>query len=170
MELIEKVIIVAWSLWKNRNELRNRDVKKSATRIGYDALEYLAEYQECVAEPVQRWDVQPEFWKPPLREKFKINIDGAVFADQKATIVGVLIRDEEGNIIGALSKKIWAPLKAIEIEAKAVEVGLQFAKDLSIRDFILEGDDSLLVINALKELSPPPSFVAAIISSSLLVS
>ena len=83
--------------------------------------------------------------------------------------VGVLIRDEEGNIIGALSKKIWVPLKAIEIEAKAVEVGLQFAKDLSIRDFILEGD-SLLVINALKELSPPPSFVAAIISSSLLVS
>ena len=169
MELIEKVIMVAWSLWKNRNELRNRGVKKSATRIGYDALEYLAEYQECVAEPVQRRDVQPEFWKPPLREKFKINIDGAVFADQKATSVGVLIRDEEGNIIGALSKKIWAPLKAIEIEAKAVEVGLQFAKDLSIRDFILEGD-SLLVINALKELSPPPSFVAAIISSFLLVS
>ena len=62
--------------------------------------------------------------------------------------VGVLIRDEEGNIIGALSKKIWVPLKAIEIEAKAVEVGLQFAKDLSIRDFILEGD-SLFVINAL---------------------
>ena len=81
MELIEKVIMVAWSLWKNRNELRNRGVKKSATRIGYDALKYLAEYQECVAEPVQQRDVQPEFWKPPLREKFKINIDEAVFAD-----------------------------------------------------------------------------------------
>ena len=49
-----------------------------------------------------------------------------------------------------------------------MEVGLQFAKDLSIQDFIIEGD-SLLVINALKELSPPPSSVAAIISSSLLV-
>ena len=50
-----------------------------------------------------------------------------------------------------------------------MEVGLQFAKDLSIQDFIIEGD-SLLVINALKELSPPPSSVAAIISNSLLVS
>ena len=75
----------------------------------------------------------------------------------------------EGNTIGALSKKIWAPLKAVEIEAKAVEIGLQFAKDPLIQDFILEGD-SLLVINALKELSPPPSSVVAIISSSLLVS
>ena len=50
-----------------------------------------------------------------------------------------------------------------------MEVGLQFAKDLSVQDFILEGD-SLLVINALKDLSLPPSFVAAIISSSLFVS
>ena len=83
--------------------------------------------------------------------------------------MGALIRDEEGNVIGALSKKISAPLKAVEIEAKAVEVGLQFAKDLSIQDFILEGD-SLLAVNALKELSLPPSSVAAIISSSLFVS
>lgn len=144
-------------------------MKKNATRIGSNALEYLAEYQECVAEPVQRRDAQPEFWKPPLSGKFKVNIDGAVFACQNATGVGVLIRDEEGNIIGAFSKKFWALLKVVEIEAEAVEVGLQFAKDLSIQDFILEGD-SLLVINALKELSPPPSSVATIISSSLLVS
>ena len=39
---------------------------------------------------------------------FKINIDGAVFADQKVAGVGALIRDEEGNVIGALSKKISA--------------------------------------------------------------
>ena len=50
-----------------------------------------------------------------------------------------------------------------------MEIGLQFAKEPLIQDFILEGD-SLLVINALKELSPPPSSVVAIISSSLLVS
>ena len=62
---------------------------------------------------------------------FKINIDGAVFADQKVAVVGALIRDEEGNVIGALSKKISAPLKAVEIEAKAMEVRLQFDKDLS---------------------------------------
>ena len=50
-----------------------------------------------------------------------------------------------------------------------METGLQFAKDLLIHDFILESD-SLLVTNALKELSPPPSTMAAIIYSSLSVS
>nr|XP_023873208.1 uncharacterized protein LOC111985788 [Quercus suber] len=168
-ELIGKTVMVAWSLWTNRNEERNGGARKNATRIGNDALQYLAEYQECIAETVQRKETQPEFWKPPPSGMFKLNVDGAVFADQKAAGVGALIRDEEGKVIGALSKKITAPLKALEIEAKAVEVGLQFAKDLSIQEFILEGD-SLLVINALKELSLPPSSVAAIISSSMSVS
>ena len=167
--LIEKVVMLAWAIWSSRNERRNGGVMKSAKRLGSDALEYLAEYQESVAVPKQRRDVQPEVWKPPPRGLFKLNVDGAVFADQRAAGVGALIRDEEGNVIGALSKKILAPLKAVEIEAKAVEVGLQFAKDLSVQEFILEGD-SLLVINALKDLSPPPSSVAAIISSSLSVS
>ena len=70
-----------------------------------------------------------------------------------------MVRDADGRTIGALSKKIRAPLKAVEVEAKAVETGLQFAKDLLIHDFILESD-SLLVSNAMKELSPPPSSVA----------
>ena len=89
-----------------------------------------------------------------------------MFASQKVAGVGVLVRDVDGNTIGELSKKIWAPLRAIKVEAKAVETGLQFAKDLLIQDFILEGD-SLIMTNALKELSPPPSSVAAIVYNSL---
>ena len=89
-----------------------------------------------------------------------------MFASQKVAGVGVLVRDVDGNTIGELSKKIWAPLRAIKVEAKAVETGLQFAKDLLIQDFILEGD-SLIMTNALKELSPPPSFVATIVYNSL---
>ena len=56
------------------------------------------------------------------------------------------------------------PSGAIEAEAKAVEVGLQFAKDLSIQDFTLEIDSQVL-INALTETSPAPASVAAIVHS-----
>ncbi|KAL0016415.1 hypothetical protein SO802_003484 [Lithocarpus litseifolius] len=167
-DLIEKMVMVAWSLWTSKNEYRTGGVKKSVVRIGSDALEYLEEYQTCVKEPEHSQVVQAKVWKPPPSNMFKINIDGVVFADQKAAGVDVLIRDELGNTIGALSKKLWATLKVVEIEAKAVEIALQFSNDLLIQDSILEGD-SLLVINALKELSPPLSSVAAIRQSSLLV-
>ena len=58
---------------------------------------------------------------------------------------------------------------AIEAEAKAVELGLMFARDLSIQDFTLESD-SLTLINALQDLSPPPSSVAAMVFSLVAMS
>ena len=83
--------------------------------------------------------------------------------------VGILIRDVEGQLIGACSRKLEVPLGAIEAEAKVVELGLMFARDLSIQDFILESD-SLALINALQDLSPPPLLVAALVFSSVAMS
>ena len=71
-------------------------------------------------------------------------------------------------MIGACSKKIDAPLGAIEVEAKAVKMGLHFAKDMSIQDFTPESD-SLTLVNALRDLSPPPLSVAALVYSSISV-
>ena len=78
----------------------------------------------------------------------------------------MVVRDSAGRIIGACSKKIQAPLGAVEVEAKAVEFGLHFARDLMIQEFVLDSD-SLTLINALKETSPPPSSIAATVYGSL---
>ena len=83
--------------------------------------------------------------------------------------VGILIRDAEGQLIGACSGKLEVPFGAIEAEAKAVELGLMFARDLSIQDFTFESD-SLTLINAVQDLSPPPSSVAALVFSSVALS
>jgi len=76
--------------------------------------------------------VEAMHWTPPSPNRYKINMDGVVFKEQKMAGVVILIRDEEGRLIGACSKKIEAPLSAIEVEAKAVDLGLQFAKGMSI--------------------------------------
>ena len=70
-------------------------------------------------------------------------------------------------MVAALSKKINAPLGALEVEAKAVEAGLHFARDIGINDFIMEGD-SLVVYNALCGHSSPPSSMASVISGMLV--
>lgn len=104
-----------------------------------------------------------------MPNKYKINVNGAVFATQKSVGIGVLIRDSDGSIIGDCSNKLWVPLDAVEVEAKAIEFRLQFAKDLLIQDFIME-DESLVVINALLETSPSPLLIAAVIYGSVFVS
>lgn len=47
-----------------------------------------------------------------------------------------------------MSKKIQAPLDAIEAKVKAFEVGIHFIHGMGISKFVLEGD-SLIIFNAL---------------------
>ena len=49
----------------------------------------------------------------------------------------------------ALSKKLYAHLGPLEIEAKALEEGVSFAWDISIRNLVVESD-SQIVIDALR--------------------
>lgn len=101
-------------------------------------------------------------WAPPRDGQFKINVDGAVFTKQKAGGVGVVIRENEGRLEAALSKKIPIPLGAVEVEAKAFEVGLLFAKEVGVRDAILEGD-SMIIYNALCNYSSAPSSIVSVV-------
>ena len=75
---------------------------------------------------------KPVKWKPPSLNRYKTNVDSAMFKERRMAIVGILIRDTEGQLIGACSRKLEVPLGAIEVEANAVELGLMFARDLSI--------------------------------------
>ena len=70
---------------------------------------------------------------PPPIPLFKINVGGAVFEARKAIGVGVIIRDDKGKVIAALTKKIEAPLMdAIWAKAKAYETSICFAPNVGL--------------------------------------
>ncbi|XP_075633859.1 uncharacterized protein LOC142606381 [Castanea sativa] len=82
----------------------------------------------------------------------KYNVDGAVFTELHSVGVGVVVQDWNGKFLAAMSRRILAPLGPLEAEVKAFEIGMHFAKQLGITDFILEGD-SLIVSKALSHSS-----------------
>ena len=70
----------------------------------------------------------------------------------------MVIKDSEGRLVVALSKKIPAPIGA----TKAFAVGLLFAKEVGVRDAIIE-EDSMIVYNTLCKYSPALSSIAAVV-------
>ena len=48
-------------------------------------------------------------WTKPPRDFYKANFDAALFDSSNMAGIGVVIRDYNGNVIGALSQKIALP-------------------------------------------------------------
>ncbi|KAL0007805.1 hypothetical protein SO802_009307 [Lithocarpus litseifolius] len=94
-------------------------------------------------------------WVPPTGSFYKVNVDGAMFSSQKEAGVWVIIRDDKGLVVAALSKKIPDPLGAFE-------ASIQLAKDVGIHELVLEGD-SIIGYWALTSTSPSPTSVVPII-------
>ena len=162
---LAQIVTIAWALWCNRNEVRNGGKRKNGKEIIGWAATYLAEYTAATESTsvVPRPSLElRSLWTPPPAPLFKVNVDSAVFPSQGAMGIRVLIRDEEGQVEAALSKKIMAPLGAVEAEAKAFEAGILFAKDIGIQEFILEGD-STIIYKAQCDSSSPPSAVELVI-------
>ena len=165
-------VTIVWALWTNRNEVHHGKQRKAGMILLSWCKNYLDEYWNvsCLSSEVSAQQASHHLeanWSPPNYPLYKINVDGAVFSSQKAAGIGVIVRDYEGNFIARLSKKIHAPLGAIEVEAKALEAGIFFEKEVGIREFILEGD-SAVTIQALKEVSHAPSSIASMIYGSLI--
>ena len=64
--------------------------------------------------------------------------------------------------MGALSKRIKLPLGPLEVEAKAMEEGIQLARDLSLKEIIIEGDAKQVVM-AISDTVYAPSSISKVI-------
>ncbi|KAK9984589.1 hypothetical protein SO802_034114 [Lithocarpus litseifolius] len=143
---VEQIATISWALWHNQKEIRCGGARKSGKILFRWASDYLMEYRAAVAQtiPVPSLPRHDATWCPPRGGHFKINVYGAIFSKQKAVGIGVVIRDDEGRLEAALSKKILVHMGVLEVEAKALKTGFLFAKDVGVRDVILEGLSSSL--------------------------
>lgn len=109
-DLLELVIKVAWSMWFNRNAVRQGKARQQAVTILQKARLLLDEFQIANFQPLKPVMHDSGQWTNPSLPWYKVNVDGAVFESQQASGVGVLIGDHGGLVAAAFSKKVYCPL------------------------------------------------------------
>ncbi|XP_075669676.1 uncharacterized protein LOC142639367 [Castanea sativa] len=155
-------------IWRSRNEVRHGGKRHPGLTIVRSSLKLLEDFQSAKEKLIRpRIESQNRAaWKPPPPGSFKVNVDGAIFPKSKQSGVGVIVRDEEGNVIAAMSRKLRLPLDALETEAKALEIGMEFAKEVGLRDVVFEGD-SQLIINVVRGIGEAKASILNVIHGVL---
>ena len=113
--------------------MKHEGRSKKAKRITLEVGRYVEEFRQSNMtnpKPQKQPPQDRPHWCPPKLGWYKINMDGAIFKDPHYCGIGVIIRNERGQIMGAMSKKLPLPLGALEVEAKVAEEGITLARDL----------------------------------------
>ncbi|KAK7831246.1 putative ribonuclease h protein [Quercus suber] len=127
-DLMERVMMICWGIWRNRNEAKHGGKRKTEE---FQVANEVRSKQEAQIREVVRWT-------GPKQGQYKVNCDAAVFTKSREVGFGVIIRDCAGLDVAALSKKRIGLTGAVKAEAKAMEVFVQFAKDVGIREATFE--------------------------------
>ncbi|RYR05308.1 hypothetical protein Ahy_B06g085174 [Arachis hypogaea] len=88
-------------------------------------------------------------WECPPDSVLKVNVDAAIFKNFNGG-VGVVVRDNWGQIMAAASWIIPYPLEPREAEAYAAFVGIKLAMECCFTNIILKSDN-IKIVNALKK-------------------
>ena len=137
--LAELFAYMSWSIWYNRNALRVGTTVVALGRIYSDAVDRLHEFQLAQDNSVQQQVVaHPTHWLPPPPNQYKANSDGVIFMDSGTAGLGVVVRDAEGMVIAALSKRIALPPTVEDVEALACRRAISFSIELRLQDVVFE--------------------------------
>ena len=79
-------------------------------------------------------------WSPPAENLYKANFDSALFEHLGFAGLGVVVRDDRGYVLVALSQKIALPQSVEMAKALAAKRAVQLASEMSFLRVMVDGD------------------------------
>ena len=161
-ENVELFIVVAWLIWNRRNKIHFNEQHMPPEKILEAVVALLTEFHGNSVERSKKKVVRTHRWAPPVAGVYKVNYDGAYFADEEKAGIRVMVRNELGQVMGSLAEKIEMPATVEILEAMVARRAMLFMEELGLRYAVFEGD-SELVVNALVGHCPDRASIGHII-------
>ncbi|KAL6130570.1 hypothetical protein ACLB2K_068949 [Fragaria x ananassa] len=173
---LELFALVAWWIWKCRNEVLHGKQEVGPQMIVNKCLDWQVELLKVgknhyysatssthISDGEQLKDIiQVSDSLCPI-----MFFDGAVNKDTKVGLGAVLLKPDK-SLVGALSVPLNLPLSPIATEALALWHGLKFCKELNVERLMIKGD-ALNVLNGLKVHSWDLSEIGGILDAIRLL-
>ena len=83
--------------------MRTQQAHRPLNQLSQWAHDSYAEYKALKIVPIPSRPKRSVRWKPLDQGMFKINFDGAIFAEDKCSGLGVIVRDKEGLVIASMA-------------------------------------------------------------------
>jgi hypothetical protein len=96
-----------WHIWDARNDTRNNHTIPDPTRTSARIVAYVQMIvQHCfMSKPSIRCESSRNVkWTPPPPGEVMVNVDAALFADQRRMAMGAVFRDHHGDCLAAASE------------------------------------------------------------------
>ena len=132
----EVFAMTCWSIWSCRNKLRVGEGVWPLNKIAGVARRHLQEFQQARRCPNKKVRAQRPWWKPSDAGLLKVNFDGAIFDDLRATGIGVAVRNEHGEVVAALAEQIPIPGFVFTLETLVARRAILFARDLGLHHVV----------------------------------
>ena len=141
--------IAGWCVWNRCNAIHFNQAVRPVDSICKEASNILQEFlhvREVKLSPSCPQVLQQ--WQPPNPNIYKVNFDAAVFQASNLVGVGVIVRDNQGDPIGALTMPIPINQSVAKLETLACQRAVQLALEIDLTRVVVEGD-FVTVIEAL---------------------
>ena len=137
-------MVVAWFIWYRRNKNRLKEPCIPPGKIFEAAQTLLLEFQATPSRQPPSAPPTGVKWKAPSPDFYKVNYDGTMFGESSEVGIGVVVRNENGEVMASLAEQITIPASVQVLEALATRRATIFSMELGLHRVIIEGDSEIV--------------------------
>lgn len=150
-----EILTMCWSIWQARNRLVWDNKRSEVNHVVFSTKQYLAEWRKAQSSSTMalyRDVIQGDgasSWVRPKKNSVKVTVDAALFSESSKYGVGLLARDDEGQVVQGKSEVFHGEVRSEFAEAVAIKEALSWIKSCGWREVVLESD-CLAVVQAIR--------------------
>ncbi|KAL6222321.1 hypothetical protein ACLB2K_005713 [Fragaria x ananassa] len=148
---LEVFLISLSAIWYERNKLVWEGGDCNPSHMVVWALQFLEDYQRLHVRPKKKGRRLTTKWSCPPSGRLKINVDGAYKKEEGTGGLGVIVRDEQGRCVAALSRHVYHAQSALHVEAETLQAGLLIAICNQWTKIEVESDSAIIIQSLAKE-------------------